>query len=149
MEVEVPKIQFSRPNESTVMVHRVLRWERQERRYGRKRQGPMVEKMPLNYFFNEIVWDIYTQLFPLDKDHKGHFLASIWCNGSWEASQPSMCLDHIIVHETHHFLHALPLNLLPHVSSNNVGHLELKNLSADLFFFGLRIESFGILGLVI
>jgi hypothetical protein len=26
-----------------------------------------------------------------------------------------------------------PLNLLPHVSSNNVGHLELKNLSAYLF----------------
>jgi hypothetical protein len=24
----------------------------------------------------------------------------------------------------------MPLNLLPHVSSNNVGHLELKNLSA-------------------
>ena len=28
-----------------------------------------------------------------------------------------------------------PLYLLPHVSSNNVGHLELKNLSAKLFFW--------------
>ena len=40
-----------------------------------------------------------------------------------------MCLDHIIAHETYHFFHAQPLNLLPHVSSNNVGHSELKNPS--------------------
>ena len=59
-----------------------------------------------------------------------------------------MYLDHIIAHETYHFFHALPLNLLPHVSSNNVGYLELKKFSA-IFSFGLPTEMFGIWGLVI
>ena len=36
-----------------------------------------------------------------------------------------------------------PLNPLTHVSSNNAGHLELKNSSADLFF-GLPAAMFGI-----
>jgi hypothetical protein len=40
-----------------------------------------------------------------------------------------------------------PSSLLPHVSSNNMGHLELKNLSANLFF-GLPTDIFGNLGLV-
>ena len=37
------------------------------------------------------------------------------CNGneSWEASSPSMCLHHIIAHETYHFFHTLPLKLAP------------------------------------
>ena len=45
-----------------------------------------------------------------------------------------MCLDHIIANETYHLSHALPLKLAPIVSSNNVGHLELKNLSANLIY---------------
>jgi hypothetical protein len=31
-----------------------------------------------------------------------------------------------------------PLNMLPHVSSNNVGHLELKNVSANLFVWSIN-----------
>ena len=33
-----------------------------------------------------------------------------------------------------------PLNLLPHDSSNNTGHLELKNLSVDLFYFIYQLK---------
>ena len=51
-----------------------------------------------------------------------------------------MCLDRIIAHETYHFFHALPFKLAPHVPSNNVGHLELKNLSADLFFIIYQLK---------
>ena len=47
-----------------------------------------------------------------------------------------MCLNHIIAHEAYHFCLVLPLTLAPHVSSNNVGYLELKNSSADCFFGG-------------
>ena len=39
-----------------------------------------------------------------------------------------------------------PLNRLPHVSPNNVGHLELKNPN-KIFFFGQPIEMFGVWGL--
>ena len=46
-----------------------------------------------------------------------------------------MCLDHIIANKIYHSSMPYPLYLLPHVSSNNVGHLEFKNLSADLFFW--------------
>ena len=42
-----------------------------------------------------------------------------------------------------------PLNRLPHVSPNNMGHLKLKNLSADLFLFSLSIAMVRIWGLVI
>ena len=50
MKVEVPKIQLSRHNKCSDMVQRVLRWKRQKRRYGRKRQGPMQEICHYNYF---------------------------------------------------------------------------------------------------
>jgi hypothetical protein len=49
-EFEVPYKHNLRHALSTHMVQRVLRWERQNRCYGRKRQGPMVEKCYYNKF---------------------------------------------------------------------------------------------------
>ena len=61
-------------------------------------------------FFNEIfLGGLYIQLFPLGQVHKAYILSSMWRNESWEARPPSMCLDHIIAHETYHFYLALPL----------------------------------------
>jgi hypothetical protein len=91
--------------------------------------------MQLKKYLMNFFWDLYIQLFPLGKAHKAHFSTSIWYNESWVPNLPYMYLDHIIAHETYHFFHAYPLNLLSHVSSNNVGHLELKNLSAVLLFW--------------
>ena len=97
----------------TNMVQWVLWWERQERWYGRKKQGPMAKKCCYNTFLMNFFGGFYIQLFPLGKVHKGHFSASIWYNGSWEASPPSMCCNHIIANETYHYFHALPLKLAP------------------------------------
>ena len=102
-----------RTNRYTDMIQRVLRWERQERWYGRKRQGPMARKCYFNIFLMNVFGGHYIQLFPLGKAHKAYFSKSIWCNESWEASLPSTCLDHIIAQQTYHFLHALSLKLGP------------------------------------
>ena len=57
---------------------------------------------------------------------------------------------YIISKPTRHtnFSISSPLNLLPHVSSNIVGHLELKNLSAYLFFWSTNSNVYD-LGLII
>ena len=64
MKVEVPKIQFLRPNKCIDMVQWVLRWKRQERWYGRKRQGPMAEKC----HFNKILMNLLSM-------HLNHIIA--------------------------------------------------------------------------
>ena len=79
----------------------------------------MAEKCHYNKFLNEFFGGLIIQLFPLGKAHKAHFSTSMCYNESWEASTPIMCLYHM----------PYPLNQIPHVSQNNVGHLELKNLS--------------------
>ena len=101
-----------------------------------KGRGPW-QRNAVIIIFNEIYFGGFIQFFPLGKAHKAHFLASIWCNKSWEACPPSMCLDHIKARERYHSSIPYTLTLLTHVSSNNVGHLELKNLSAYFYFFCL------------
>ena len=51
MEFEVPETHILRPTLFTDMVQRVLRWERQKRCSGTKRQGPIAKK----YFYNRIL----------------------------------------------------------------------------------------------
>ena len=50
MEFKVPKRHILRPTLSTNMVQHILWWERQDRCYGRKRQGPMAKK----HYYNEL-----------------------------------------------------------------------------------------------
>ena len=54
MEFKVPKKHILGPTLSTNMVQRVLRWERQKKCYGRKKQGLMAETY-YYIFFNEIL----------------------------------------------------------------------------------------------
>ena len=72
------------------------------------------------------------------KAHKAQFSTFMCCIESWDVSLPSMCLDHIIAHENTIYILPYPLNWLPCVSQNNVGHLELKNLSTNLFFWSTK-----------
>ena len=84
MEVEVPKCNFQGLINALTWSNGFLRWERQERggMVG-KGMGFMAEKCRWNIVFWEILLG-------------AHFLASIWCGESWEASPPSnMCLNHI------------------------------------------------------
>ena len=56
-EFEVPKRHILGPTLSTDMVKRVLRWERQSRCYGRKRQGPIADKYYCNGFWMNYFWE--------------------------------------------------------------------------------------------
>ena len=59
MEFEVPKRHILRPTLSIDMVQQALRWERQKRCFGRKRQGPMADcydKFWKIFFGGEIRW---------------------------------------------------------------------------------------------
>jgi len=123
MEVEVPKILFLRSNKCIDMVQWVLRWERQERWYGRKRQRPMPEKCFYNRFWMNIFWGLHIQLFPL-------------C---------ALIISQLMRHTNSNFALPYPLNRHPHVSPNNVGHIELKN-QVQICFFGLPTKMFGIGG---
>ena len=85
------------------------------------KKGGMVGKGKGPWYRNAVIiriyWffleGLYIQLFPLGNAHNAHFSSSIWCNESWEASLPSLCLDHIIAHEIYQFFHALSLKLAP------------------------------------
>jgi hypothetical protein len=82
--------------------------------HGRKIWGPMQRNVAIILLWQNLFRELYTQFFTLGKaHHKVHLSTSICCNESWEASLPTMCLDHIIAHETYHFFHALPLKLAP------------------------------------
>jgi hypothetical protein len=113
MKVKVPKRHILRPNWYNDMVQRVLQWERQERWTGRKRQRPMAKKCRYDIFLWTYLEGVYIQLLPLGKAQKAHFSTSMWCNESWEASPPSMCLDNIIAHETYLSFTPLPLKHAP------------------------------------
>ena len=145
MEVEVPKIQFSRLNKCIVMVQRILRWERQERWFGRKKQGPMVEKCCYNDFLWNFFGALYIQLFPLGKAHMTHFSVSIWCNEFWEASPPSMCLDHIIAHDAYLSFHTLPFKLAPTCSIKQCGTSRTQEFECRFVFlvYQLNFLEFG------
>ena len=53
MEFEVPKRHVSKPTLSIDMIQKVLRWERQNKYFGRTRQGLMVKKYYYNDFASE------------------------------------------------------------------------------------------------
>ena len=55
MEFKVPQRQILRPTLSTNMVQRVLRWERQKRCPGRKRQWPMTKKCNYSDYYYYII----------------------------------------------------------------------------------------------
>ena len=54
MELEIPKRHILRPTLYTDMVQRAVRWERQKRRSGRKRQRPMAKKCCYNAFLMKL-----------------------------------------------------------------------------------------------
>jgi hypothetical protein len=55
MDFKVPQRPILRPTSSIDMVQRVLRWERQKRCYGRKRQGHMAKK----YYYNKTLMNFF------------------------------------------------------------------------------------------
>jgi hypothetical protein len=131
------------------MVQRVLQWGRQDVRYSRKRNGPMAEKYRYNIFFNDFIGGLYMQLFPLGNAPKAHFSTSIWCDESWEACPPFMCLDHIIAHETYQLFHVLPLKLAPTCFIRQCGTFKTQEFECTIVFRVYQLDMFGIWGLVI
>ena len=60
---------------------------------------------------------------------------------------PSMCLNHIIAHDTCHFFHALPLKLAP---TCFIKQCEIsRTQEVHICFFGLPTKMFGIWGFLI
>ena len=111
-------------------------------------------EMPWKYFCSEfILGGFYIQLFPLGKAHNAHFSTSIWCNESWEASMPSMCLNHIIAMGHTISSISIPLKLAPTCLIKQCGtsrtHKFELLLLLLLFYFlvGVPCEMFGIWGL--
>ena len=126
------------------MVQRVLRWERQERWYDRKMQGPMAKK----WYFNIFEWIFFDASYTTLLTSKTHFPTSIWSYKSWEASPHSMCLDHIIANDIYHFFHALPLELAPTCYIKQCGTSRTQEFECNFFSY-LLTKMFGVWGLLI
>ena len=126
------------------MVQHVLQWERQERCSSRERVGDYGWKNAL-IIMNFLGGLIYNSS-QLGKTHRAHFSTSMCYIESWGVNLPSMCLDHIIAHETYHLCLALPLNSAPKcfIKQRGTSRTQVHN-----WFFGLATEMFGIWGLVI
>ena len=131
------------------MVQRVLLWERQDMWYSMKRQGPMAEKCCYNNSWCFFVGGFIYATFPTRQASQGTFLTSIWCDDSWEACPPFMCLDHIITHETYHFFHAPPLKLAPTCFIRQYGTSRTREFECIFVFLVYQPDMFRIWGLVI
>ena len=122
MEVEVPKWHVWRSTWSTDIVMRGAKI------------GGLVEKCSYNkssmIYFYFVFWALYISLpSRYCMSHKAHFSASMCYHESWEVSLPSMCLHHILAHETHLCYLALASKPAPTCFQTTWGHLELKNPS--------------------
>ena len=115
-------------------------WQEKARAHGKE--------MSLKHIFNDFFWNLYIQLFPLGKAHKGNTFQHRYDVMNLEKQVRPLCAQ-IISQPIRHTISYMsyPLDLLPHVSSNNVGHLELKNLSAYLFVLVYQLKCLEFWGL--
>ena len=100
----------------------------------RRRQGPMANKCRYNTFLVKVfLVALYTTL-PTRWDLQGT-LFNMYMMKSWEASPPSICLDHIIAHDTYCFFHALPFKLSPTCFIKQCGTSRTQEFECIFFFF--------------
>ena len=128
------------PPRFAVREEREVVWQEKARAHGKE--------MSLKHIFNDFFWNLYIQLFPLGKAHKGNTFQHRYDVMNLEKQVRPLCAQ-IISQPMRHTISFMPypLNLLPHVSSNNVGHLELKNLSAYLFVLVYQLKCLEFWGL--
>jgi len=105
MELEVCERPIFRPTLSTIMIQRVLRWERQKRFSRCKCQGTIAEKCCFMIVFS------FPQMFPYLRGKKGQNSGE---GQTWKKTLKISLVGHILKKSTHPLLDAWPL-LLIHV----------------------------------